>query len=196
VDALIIFIRNPELGKVKSRLANRLGAEQALAIYKKLLATTRDVTSQLEYDKFIYYSNFIELHDEWSTNQYKKKQQEGNDLGERMQHAFEEIFELGYSRIVIIGSDCAALTSEQVKLAFDELHHVPAVIGPAIDGGYYLLGLTQPYEFLFKGIYWGSDAVLNQTANKLNENSISFRLLTPLPDVDEVEDVPPGWLTT
>ncbi|HYI78143.1 MAG TPA: TIGR04282 family arsenosugar biosynthesis glycosyltransferase, partial [Chryseolinea sp.] len=135
---LIVFIKNPILGKVKTRLAASLGDQKALRVYKKLLDHTLRITGNLEYDKMVYYSDFVPEKDEWLGAGFKQGLQLGQDLGQKMKNAFKDGFRAGYSRIVIIGSDCFELTSYHIAKAFDSLENANVVVGPATDGGYYL----------------------------------------------------------
>ncbi len=131
---LIIFYRNPELGKVKTRLAKSVGDEKALAIYIKLSSYTRGITEDLTVTKVIYYSEFADTEDHWPNTSYQKRVQQGNNLGEKMHNAFSNAFSEGYKSVCIIGTDCLELTSPMVTNAFMQLTTHDAVIGPAVDG--------------------------------------------------------------
>ncbi|MCH2489274.1 MAG: TIGR04282 family arsenosugar biosynthesis glycosyltransferase [Flavobacteriales bacterium] len=186
-SALIIFTRNPELGKCKTRLAATVGDESALNIYCFLLDHTVAITSPLTVDKFVFYSEALRKEDRWDTSIFRKKTQKGDDLGQRMHNAFVEIFELGYEQAIIIGSDMYDLSSEELALAFTELNTHDFVVGPAKDGGYYLLGMTQPNEALFQNKKWGSDTVLEATMTNLKDQN--YKLLAEKNDIDYFEDV-------
>jgi rSAM/selenodomain-associated transferase 1 len=187
---LIIFYRNPELGKVKTRLAKTLGDEKALAIYLKLSSHTRAITENLAIDKVIYYSNFVDTEDAWPNTTFQKKLQNGNDLGEKMNNAFVEGFKNGYKRICVIGTDCFELTGDIIKQAFDHLHTNDAVIGPAKDGGYYLLSIKNLIPELFTNKTWSSDTVATDTIQNFKDLRVSFAQLQVLTDVDEEKDLP------
>ncbi len=120
-SALIIFARNPVLGKVKSRLAATLGEEKALLIYKALLTHTHNISIKLSADKFIFYEDYINDDDLWENHIYKKFLQQGDDLGSRMKNAFSYLFEKKYEKIVIIGSDCYELSMDIIIEAFNLL---------------------------------------------------------------------------
>jgi rSAM/selenodomain-associated transferase 1 len=190
---LIIFYRNPELGKVKTRLAKTLGDEKALAIYLKLSSHTRAVTENLAIDKVIYYSNFVDTEDVWPNTSFQKKLQNGNDLGEKMLNAFADGFKNGYQRICIIGTDCFELSGDIIEQAFEQLHTNDAVIGPAKDGGYYLLGMKRPIQELFKNKTWSSESVATDTIQNFKDLSITFSQLVVLSDVDEEKDLPANF---
>jgi rSAM/selenodomain-associated transferase 1 len=187
-QALIIFIRNPILGKVKTRLAKTVGDEQALNIYKELLQHTHDITETLPCHKYVFYADSITEHDIWENNIYRKHLQSGNDLGERMQAAFELLFGKGYQHLCIIGSDNYELTTAIIQQAFDALSQYNAVIGPSADGGYYLLGLSRMQSSLFTNVEWSTDKVLSQTINACYVAGCSYTLLSILLDIDDEKD--------
>jgi rSAM/selenodomain-associated transferase 1 len=193
-NLLIIFYRNPELGKVKTRLAKTLGDEKALAIYLKLSSHTRAITENLAIDKVVYYSNFVDTEDVWPNTTFQKKLQNGNDLGEKMNNAFVEGFQSGYERVCIIGTDCLELSKDIIQQAFDQLVCYDAVIGPAKDGGYYLLGMKKPMPELFKNKAWSSDTVATDTIQNFKDLSLSYAQLAVLTDVDEEKDLPSNFV--
>jgi uncharacterized protein len=186
---LIVFIKNPILGKVKTRLAASLGDQKALSVYIKLLHHTRRITESLEYDKIVYYSDFVPEKDEWLSAGFKPALQAGHDLGQKMKNAFEEGFKAGYSRIVIIGSDCFELTSYHIAKAFDSLENANVVVGPATDGGYYLLGMTALLEKVFENKKWSTDSVLRDTIKNVTDSNHKFYLLEQLNDIDTESDL-------
>ncbi len=185
--ALIIFTRNPELGKVKTRLAKSVGDESALKIYKFLLKHTVEITENLNVDKYVFYTEKIYRDDLWNPDIFRKKLQNGKDLGERMQNAFSEIFGMGYEKAIIIGSDMFDLSKEDLEKAFDSLQETPYVLGPATDGGYYLLGMKELNQEIFGNKNWGSSTVLEATLNDLKGEK--YVLLDERNDVDYYEDV-------
>lgn len=187
--AIIIFVRNPELGKVKTRLAKQIGDELTLQVYAELLLHTRETTYNLDCDKFVFYSENIDDNDIWDSDRFEKKLQEGDNLGDRMMLAFFELFQQGYSKVVIIGSDCPELTSFVIEDAFDKLDLHDVVIGPSTDGGYYLLGLTQLLPDLFKDKEWSTDKVLAATIKDIVRLKRSSYFLTELSDIDTAEDL-------
>ncbi len=187
--AIIIFARNPELGKVKTRLAKQIGDELTLQVYTEMLHHTHDITCHLDYDKFVYYSDHINENDLWENDQYEKRLQEGSSLGDRMMISFFELFQQGYAKIVIIGSDCPELTGFIIDDAFEKLHTHDVVIGPSTDGGYYLLGLTHLLPDLFKDKEWSTDKVLVETIKDIVRLKKSSYFLTELSDIDTAEDL-------
>ncbi|MCX2718135.1 TIGR04282 family arsenosugar biosynthesis glycosyltransferase [Poritiphilus sp. M415] len=186
-NLLLIFTRNPELGKCKTRLASVIGNESALEIYKFLLARTSEITKGLEADKAVFYSDNVVVDDLWDNQHYNKREQRGQDLGERMLNAFQWGFEQGYQKILIIGSDLYDLSSEDLKTAFKALEKNEFVIGPASDGGYYLLGMKQLKKELFQDKSWGKASVLEDTLKDLKGQSL--QLLEIRNDVDLYEDI-------
>ncbi len=185
--ALIIFTRNPELGKVKTRLAKSVGDESALKIYKFLLKHTVEITEKLNVDKYVFYSENMHRDDIWNPDIFRKKLQTGNDLGERMNNAFSEILGMGYERAIIIGSDMFDLNQKDLESAFDALETTPFVIGPATDGGYYLLGMEELNSKIFQNKNWGTSSVLEATLKDLNDEK--YVLLEARNDIDYYEDV-------
>jgi rSAM/selenodomain-associated transferase 1 len=187
--ALVIFVRNPILGQVKTRLAKDIGDERALAIYLQLLEHTLKITRSLSFRKFIYYADEVSDYDLWSVPGYTKRMQSGTNLGERMLNSFKELFEQGFTRIVIIGSDCLQLQTENLQEAVTLLESNTAVIGPASDGGYYLLGLTKFYPELFVNKPWSTNQVFTKTIDDFNNQGISYALLEELSDIDDITDL-------
>jgi uncharacterized protein len=189
--ALIIFIKNPELGKVKTRLARTLGDEKTLEIYHELSKITRENTKLLRgVKRCVFYSDFIDKADKWSTKSFEKWVQKGNDLGERMAHAFSSIFE-NHEQVCIIGSDCPTLSPTILQQAFQALDKHDFVIGPSTDGGYYLLGISRKvgdFYFVFNNIVWSTDSVLSETVKRISEKDYTLFFLPELTDIDEEKD--------
>lgn len=192
-EALIIFARQPELGKVKTRLAATIGEEAALTIYKKLLAHTRAISEPLACDKYIFYTGEKADGAFWPDD-YFLCRQATVDLGGRMKTAFAQLFNKGYHRICIIGSDCFELTTAIINNAFLHLRQQDVVVGPAKDGGYYLLGISNGPKAIFDGIEWSTARVLAQTKEKLALYGYRYSLLPLLGDVDTAADLPPELL--
>ncbi len=188
-EALVIFAKNAEAGKVKTRLAASIGEEAALSIYQQLLSHTASITNDLPVDKFVFYSSYIAQRDAWDDKHFVKQVQEGNDLGERMKNAFTAIFEKGYNKIVIIGTDCPELKADIILNAFTHLSSQDVVIGPAADGGYYLLGMKQPNSPLFENIRWSTNVVFDETIVKCEALKLHYFLLPVLKDIDREEDL-------
>jgi uncharacterized protein len=188
-SAIIIFVRNPQPGKVKTRLAATLGDEKALQVYKELLLHTKQITTPVAADKYVYYFEEIATTDLWDASGFFKKLQCDDDLGGKMKHAFKELFAAGYEDVIIIGSDCFELTTAIIGEAFTLLKKNDAVIGPAKDGGYYLLGMKKLIEPVFENKQWSTDTVFGQTINDFTENNFSFVCLPVLTDIDTEADL-------
>lgn len=186
-NLLIIFTRPPQLGKVKTRLANDIGEQAALDIYNFLLQHTLNITREMQVEKMVFYAGEIPENDIWDNSVYKKKLQQGEDLGERMQLAFEEGFRLGYSNIILIGSDLYDLSQPDLEKAFHELEGHQYVIGPAQDGGYYLIGMKQPDAAIFSNKTWGTSTVFQDTLKDLRGKEISY--LEYRNDIDVYSDI-------
>ena len=186
-NLLLVFTRNPALGKVKTRLAKTVGDKTALEIYTFLLERTRDIAAKVTADKAVYYSVKIRENDIWDATIFQKHLQVGEDLGIRMLHAFKNGFETGYEKVLIIGSDLYDLTAEIIENAFKALDNNEVVIGPAEDGGYYLLGMNSLEEKVFKNKDWGTETVRKNTLEDLKDKKVF--LLGELNDVDVFEDI-------
>ncbi len=186
-ELLLIFTRNPERGKVKTRLAASVGDDAALEIYNFLLRHTRDITRELDVDKQVHYSETIRENDLWDSEDFDKVLQSGVDLGERMKNAFEKGFRDGYDKIVIVGSDIYDLSTEDIRKAFHELKSSDIVIGEAQDGGYYLLGMTQLHPKIFQNKNWGTNTVFADTVSDLEGLSVFY--LSVRNDIDVFEDL-------
>ena len=187
-NILIIFAKNLVHGKVKTRLASSIGADHAFEIYKELLRHTKTVVQNVNADKIIYYSDHVELEDIWDTGFLKAKQQ-GADLGEKMMNSFKDIFQKGYTKAVIIGTDCPSLDEQIIRTAFESLNEKSVVIGPAYDGGYYLLGMKLLHKNLFQNIAWSTEIVFETTTAICNKFNLSYSVLPLLHDIDEEKDL-------
>lgn len=189
-NAIIVFQKNLISGKVKTRLAKTLGDEVAMEIYRSLIKSTYDEISKLkEVDIFIYLSDYVEeLPFDIKGKIYKIHAQKGKDLGERMNEAFKDCFDHGYEKCLIIGTDCPEITAQDLQLALDKLYFKDLVIGPAEDGGYYLLGIKKHTPSLFESINWSTDQVMTSTIQKAEEQGLSYDKLKTLNDIDTEED--------
>lgn len=185
-NRLVVFVKNPISGQVKTRIARTVGDTKAVEVYQHLLRYTQAVVQQFWGQCVVYYGDFVNPDDGW--NGYKKYEQTGHDLGERMLNAFREQFGAGAQKVVIIGSDCLAITPEHIDQAFEVLDTRDVVIGPATDGGYYLLGMTKLHPFLFNDMPWSQPELGLRTELSLGQHGLSFQRLDQLTDIDEWSD--------
>ena len=186
---LLVFQKNPELGKVKTRLASSLGDEKALDIYLKLIGHTKKIIDPVYAEKQIWYSSWVENDDIWDLADYNKLTQRGEGLGNRMIYSFEFAFkDPDNNRVIIIGTDCAEITTAIIDDAFTELENHDFVIGPANDGGYYLLGMNAFYPEVFEKIEWSTSTVYASTIDRIKAIGKSVYTLPSLNDVDTIND--------
>ena len=184
---LIIFIKNALPGNVKTRLAKDSSEEYALKVYEALLEHTRKVSLEVELDRYLYYSDHVSEGDQWSDSDFEKYIQADGDLGEKMTSAFEAALKKN-DKVIIIGSDCIQLTPDIIHLAFEALDRWDVVIGPALDGGYYLLGMKSMDAGLFQDIQWSTSLVSDQTLEKVITSGKTCHYLPSLSDIDYLED--------
>jgi rSAM/selenodomain-associated transferase 1 len=184
---IIVFAKNPELGKCKTRLAKSIGSEKALEVYKELIKHTAKIISNVSASRAVFYSEKIQKNDFWDDSQFHKSVQSSGHLGEKMQAAFEWGFAQGYSKICIVGSDLFELETSDFEKAFLELEQKDLVFGPANDGGYYLMGMSTFYKEAFLEKAWSTETVLKQTLKDLKNQNIAF--LKTKTDIDIVEDL-------
>lgn len=211
-EHLIVFTRYPEVGKTKTRLIPALGAEGAAALQRQM---TEFTLKQIEELADLYKSNLMgrssfplsipssvelaveirfaggdrTLMQDWLGSRWSYQPQAAGDLGERMQQAFQSAFERGSRQVVTIGIDCPELDAPRLAQAFQALQGHDLVLGPATDGGYYLIGLRRLIPELFSGIAWGSDQVFRQTIAIAETKGVAIARLAPLTDVDRPEDL-------
>ncbi|WP_299105336.1 TIGR04282 family arsenosugar biosynthesis glycosyltransferase [uncultured Winogradskyella sp.] len=186
-DALVIvFVKNIKLGTVKTRLAKTIGDFGAFEVYSELVKITEKAIERLDIDKRIYFSNAV-VDTKWQ-NDFKTVQN-GIDLGERMLNAFNDGFAAGYKRIVLIGSDLPDINSTHIVKGLKALTNSDVVFGPAEDGGYYLVGLSQPNTSIFTNKPWSQPNLLKETLQELHKNNVTVSTLDTLNDIDTYEDL-------
>lgn len=186
-NALIIFIKNPILGKVKTRLAADLGEQKALDIYIALQEKVRQESVATKASRRLYYSDYVNPKDKWDNQLFSKHQQIDADLGERMHHALSESLQ-NHQKAVLIGSDIAQISSVILTRAFDLLSECDVVIGPALDGGYYLIGVKQANLAIFENITWSTATVCQDTLENIKQERLTVAVLPALSDIDYAED--------
>lgn len=195
--ALLIFIKNPQLGKVKTRLAATIGNEKALKVFNKLLENIHQKTLLVTADKILYYSSFIDENDIWESKIFQKKiQNQSTDLGQRMFSAFKEAQTSGYTKALIIGSDIFEVTTQIIELGFELLENSDIVIGLSHDGGYYAIGfnfqkIASPdfLQKIFLNKSWSHENVSADALAVINSYSLSCSFLPTLHDIDTEDDL-------
>jgi rSAM/selenodomain-associated transferase 1 len=196
-DAILVFVRAPEAGRVKTRLAAEIGDEAALRIYRRLaehaVAEARALGAEAAVRIHYTPAEGGEMVRGWLGGDAAYLPQGDGDLGARMRTAFEAAFAAGHPRVLIVGSDLPELSAEVLRRALRLLDAHPAVVGPAADGGYYLLGLREMVPGVFDGIAWSTGEVLAATLTRLRAAGCEPALLETLRDVDVAADLPPGW---
>ncbi|MGO3689226.1 MAG: TIGR04282 family arsenosugar biosynthesis glycosyltransferase [Psychroflexus halocasei] len=186
-NILLIFARHPELGKCKTRLAKSVGDHAALEVYKYLLKNTAEITQKINVERQVWYADQIHQNDIWCDDLFKKREQIQGDLGQKMKAAFETAFDEGAQKVVIVGTDIQDLDENIINQAFKELEVNDVVIGPATDGGYYLLGMKNLKPKAFQLKEWSTAQVFNQTIDALKDKKIS--ILEQKNDVDYLDDI-------
>ena len=187
LGTLIVFVKYPEPGKVKTRLAVGVGSERAAELYKGFVERILEQVNSSTYKIVLYCDQAERLIDfkNWLGADYDFKFQEGEDLGERMKNAFYNEFEDGANHVSIIGTDCLSIDECVICNAFDNLQDKKVVLGPASDGGYYLLALREFRDDIFKNVNWSTEKVFEQTVSKIEEGC---GVLPVLSDIDTYQD--------
>jgi rSAM/selenodomain-associated transferase 1 len=198
VDVLLVFLKHPRAGAAKTRMIPALGpvgaASFSMALAEAALRQTRP--EKAEYERLVFFAPEEAASDvaSWLPGETLLPQR-GADLGERLAHAFATAFSRGASRVVVIGTDCPGLTRRHVRDAFSGLGDGKIVLGPARDGGYYLLAMASAHPELFRGIAWSTPRVLLETAEKAEGLGLDVTLLEVLRDIDTPEDARAEWQT-
>ena len=191
-NAIIYFVKYPTPGKVKTRLAKTIGDQEAARLYKKLAEDNFSILRQCrDVDVIVFFeslSDHVKVH-QWLLKADGYRPQVGADLGERLTHAFTWAFDSGYQRVVAYGSDTLELTTTIVEQSFSAFKSTDVVIGPAKDGGYYLIGSSSNQPKLFQGINWSTAEVLSQTQEIIHQLKLTYQSLCPLEDLDEVKQL-------
>ena len=195
-NALMIFVKYPEPGQVKTRLTPDLSPGQAAGFHSAIAADIIAAHSDYpDFDTIVFFSPRDRKKDfsDWLGSGTRLEIQDGADLGEREQEAFSRVLGagggFGYDRAVIIGTDCPSLDNGKIERAFALLDDHDIVIGPAEDGGYYLIGLSARHPDLFRGIDWGTPEVLEKTIQEARKAHLDLAMLDELYDVDTIDDL-------
>ncbi|MDZ7960040.1 MAG: TIGR04282 family arsenosugar biosynthesis glycosyltransferase [Aulosira sp. DedQUE10] len=192
---LIIFTRYPEPGKTKTRLIPALGEFGAANLQKQMTEYTILQVQELQKITAISFEvrfagGNLQLMQDWLGSDLVYQPQGEGDLGDRITRSLLDAFDSGKEQVTIIGTDCPGVDSPLLAMAFQQLDNFDFVLGPAMDGGYYLIGLRQPIPQLFANIDWGTSQVLQQTVDIAHHLNLSHIYLPPLADVDRPEDLP------
>lgn len=191
---LLLFTRYPVAGRTKTRLIPTLGAKGAADLQRQLtertLRTAADLAGSLSLTLEIRHAGgSSELMQQWLGPDRIYREQGAGDLGEKMNRAFMEAFADGFHQVMIIGADCPDLSPAILATGYQKLAAHDLVLGPAADGGYYLVGLTNPWPELFSHRSWGTNLLLTETIIAARELSLKLYLLEELADVDRPEDL-------
>jgi rSAM/selenodomain-associated transferase 1 len=190
---ILVFVRVPEAGKVKARLSRDLDEDTVYKLYTFFVLDLLDTLRKGNYPFRIcfYPPDAEEKMADWLGRDLFFIPQSGKDLGERMKNAFMEIFSRGYSEVLLIGSDIPDLPDRITDEAFNGLENNEAVVGPAFDGGYYLIGFKKDTFLpgIFGGIEWGTDTVFPRTMEIFKKNRCRVHVLTKWRDVDRLDDL-------
>ena len=188
-DKLILFVKAPRPGLVKTRLAQTVGADAACAAYRELMhAVVKNLATLPKAELCFAPADAAAEIQPWLRPGWISRAQSDGDLGRRLETAFATAFAEGAERVVIIGSDCPEVTTGDIRAAWRELRSHDIVLGPATDGGYWLIGLRQARPELFAGIAWSSETVLAETLRRAKSAGLRSQLLRILADVDTAED--------
>ena len=193
-ESLIVFTRYPEPGKAKTRLIPALGAEGAANLQRQMteytLSQVRKLQASRQVAVAIYFAGDNQhLMQDWLGSDLVYQQQSEGDLGMRMRSAFQDALTNNMEKVIIIGTDCPSLSAEIIEQAFEQLTQHDLVLGPAKDGGYYLIGLRRLIPELFSDINWGTSEVFQQTVKIAEALDVSIASLTTLADIDRPEDL-------
>jgi rSAM/selenodomain-associated transferase 1 len=195
-DVLLVFSKAPRPGEVKTRLAEAIGARAAAELYQVLAAEVmrRTQPASREYRRVVFFTPGDARPDmeSWMPGETFLAQQ-GSHLGDRMARAFDEVFRAGARRAVLVGSDVPRLSRQHVVEALSLLDQHDLALGPARDGGYYLVALRQSRPSLFDELAWSTPAVLERTIERAGAAGLRVGLLEALPDIDTLEDVRHEW---
>jgi rSAM/selenodomain-associated transferase 1 len=190
---IALFVKPPIPGRVKTRLARNIGDEAACSIYRRLAGNTIQQIRASEFPLALFFDGDDPslLPQSWLEAASICLFQQGDDLGSRMAHAFTLLFKEGFKQAVLLGSDIPGIDALYLHTAMTQLASHDMVIGPALDGGYCLIGFHQSSftESVFQNIPWSTDQVLNLTLNAAKQAGLSVGHLSPLHDIDTVEDL-------
>ncbi len=184
MKTIVVFVKAPVPGRVKTRLIPALGANGAARLYHAMAQNTLAVAGRVPRTQVLV--AYAGKKPPWRLPWFRQR---GKNLGERLIHAFDRSFRKNDGPVLTIGSDLPSLTPERLEQAFSALKKAPVVIGPSPDGGYYLIGLRSPQPQLFRKISWSSPKVCRQTLGAVRKSKLSCRLLPPEQDIDTIQNM-------
>ncbi len=191
--AIIVMVKYPQAGTVKTRLGRQIGMKKASEQYRGFVRTLLATCRSTGFDTVIscHPDHTISDYREWLGSGFDFMVQKGPDLGQKMRDAFEQGFALGFDRVILIGSDLPHLSAFTIEEAAQRTGECDVVIGPALDGGYYLVAMKQDRFFpeMFDDIPWSRPDVLRMTLEKIAEGRRKPCLLTAMRDIDTLEDL-------
>lgn len=186
---VIVFLKSPRPGFVKTRIAASLDAEAAAAIYQALVGMTLErLVGRVDVELRYTPDDAAAELGNWRRPGWKVRPQGEGDLGERIQRGVVEAFSDGAGRVVVLGTDCPEFEASDIEAAFEALGRHDVVVGPALDGGYWLLGLARPQPDLFREMPWSTDRMLEATLGRARAGGLTVAQLRRLRDVDTLED--------
>jgi rSAM/selenodomain-associated transferase 1 len=190
---ILCFVKYPEKGQVKLRLAVDLDDDVVVELYRNFVLDVVSILKKLDTQFYLFFSplNTKKKFREWLGSSYSYVPQEGNDLGERMKNSFSYAFAEGFHRVILVGSDSPDLPGDFLRNAIVELQTHDMVLGPSSDGGYYLIGFRDDtfLPSVFDGISWSSSTVYQETMTKIKTAGRSLSLLPAWSDVDIISDL-------
>lgn len=191
MNTVAIFARRPVPGLVKTRLSPSLPPDLAASLYRGMLADALAVAREAGTGRVVLYwaGETVEAPPFDVPDDVVVRFQEGTDLGGRLASAFADLLPAPGDRAVVIGGDCPDLDPPTIRSAFAALDHHDVAVGPASDGGYYLIGLRRPAPALFRGVSWGTDRALAETLDRAGHEGLTVRSLDTLSDLDTPEDL-------
>lgn len=189
---IIFFVKTPIAGNVKTRLAIDIGGDNAVELYKAFVNDILDILKVSGFDFIIFFTpaDSLDCIKSFIGNNYVFYAQDGNNLGEKMANAFKKVFDDETEMAILIGSDTIDITSDDLKVAFDTLCSYDMVLGPADDGGYYLIGFKKAafQRSYFNNVRWSTQFAMEDTLKNIND-SCSFKLLEKKRDIDTITDL-------
>ena len=186
-QAIIVFQKNPKEGSTKTRLAATVGHPNAMRVYAELVRHAHAVISNFSVQKFLYFSDFVETDERWAN--YECRVQAAGDLGVRMKSALDDVSNAGFDSAILIGTDCYHLSEDIIQEALNSLSEAQYCLGPALDGGYYLIGAQETDEEVFLNKVWSTETVFEEAQQSIQRIQKKMHILPALSDVDTEDDL-------